>query len=111
MRLSPGHLVLLATLFISSSALADDWPQWRGPQRDGRWTENGLIEAFASPQIEIKWRVPIGSGYSGPTVSEGRVFVMDRLVDPTQVERIHCIDEASGKLLWTHTYACVYTNS
>ena len=96
---------------FASTLRADDWPQWRGQNRDGRWNEDGLVERFEKPQLDIKWRVPIGSGYSGPTVSQGRVFVMDRLTDPKQVERILCVDESTGKILWTHEYDCVYTIS
>ena len=59
-------------------------------------------------QLTIQWRKPIGSGYSGPTVAEGRVFVTDRLVEPAQQERVHCFDAKTGKPLWTHSYDCVY---
>ena len=66
-------------------AFADDWPQWRGLNRDGVWHESGLIEKFAGEQIPIKWQAEIGSGYSGPTVAKGRsaqsVSVPNRLTD------------------------------
>ena len=48
---------------------ADDWPQWRGPQRDGVWRETGIVEKFASPQLQPVWTATIGPGYSGPTVA------------------------------------------
>ncbi len=97
-------------LFIASTATADDWPQWRGPSRDGTWRETGLVEKFASPELKITWRKPIGSGYSGPTVADGRVFVTDRLVEPSQVERVHAFDEKTGETLWTYSYPCEYVN-
>ncbi|MGE0609995.1 MAG: PQQ-binding-like beta-propeller repeat protein [Pirellulales bacterium] len=87
---------------------ADDWPQWRGPQRDGEWKESGLLQEFDGPELPIQWRMPISSGYSGPTVAEGRVYVMDRQVKPRQVERVLCFRESDGKSLWTHTYDCKY---
>src|SRR5262245_40108893 len=87
---------------------ADDWPQWRGPNRDGVWRETGIIDKFASPQLPLKWRVEIGSGYSGPTVAGGRVYVTDRQVEPKQVERVHCFEAATGEPRWSHTYDCVY---
>ncbi|REK17378.1 MAG: dehydrogenase [Planctomycetota bacterium] len=99
----------LATVMLSTLR-ADDWPQWRGPNRDGVWKEDGLLEKFADDEINIKWRRPIGSGYSGPTVAEGRVFVTDRLVEPKQVERVHCFDEKSGETLWSFSYDCPYEN-
>jgi outer membrane protein assembly factor BamB len=52
--------------------------------------------------------VPVSSGYTGPTVAGGRVFVMDRQVTPREVERVLCFDRATGRSLWTHTYDCVY---
>jgi len=92
-------------------AVADDWPQWRGANRDGVWNETGIIDRFESDQIEIRWRQPIGPGYSGPTVSDGRVFVTDRQSRPEQVERVHCFDAREGTSLWTLTYPCEYSIS
>jgi outer membrane protein assembly factor BamB len=97
------------TLGVASMAAAgDDWPQWRGPTRDGVWRETGLVDKFDGPQLAIRWREPIGSGYSGPTVAAGRVYVTDRQVEPRQVEQIHCLDWQSGRKLWTYTYGCRY---
>ena len=92
------------------SLLADEWPQWRGPNRDGVWRETGLVEKFANSQLKIRWRQPIGSGYSGPTVADGRVFVTDRVVEPEQVERVHCFDWQTGESLWNFSYPCPYVN-
>lgn len=89
-------------------AQADDWPQWRGPERDGVWREAGLIEEFAEPQLELAWSAPVAGGYSGPTVADGRVYVSDRLDDPDEVERVHCFDAKTGEPVWSHSYACVY---
>lgn len=101
--------ILLLTLFCSILPLqADEWPQWRGTHRDGVWNETGIIEAFEGPDIPIRWRVPIGSGYSGPSVANGRVYVTDRLTKPTQIERVHCFDAETGEQLWTFSYECAY---
>ena len=102
--------VALASLLVAAPlpSRAEDWPQWRGTKRDGVWRENGLIDQFASPQLACKWRVPIGSGYAGPTVAEGRVYVSDRLVEPNEVERVHCFDWRTGATVWTHVYDCPY---
>jgi outer membrane protein assembly factor BamB len=63
----------------------------------------------------------VGSGYSGPSVAGGRVYVMDRLRTPTgdtaakpasdDRERVLCFEEHTGKLLWKHEYSCPYTVS
>jgi len=93
---------------ISSLALADEWPQWRGPSRDGVWRETGLVEKFTGPEIKARWRVPVANGYSGPTVADGRVYVTDRVVEPKEQERVHCFDWQTGKTVWTFAYDCVY---
>lgn len=99
---------IVVILSMVAVARADDWPQWRGPTRDGVWRETGLVEKFAGPEVPIVWRVPVGAGYSGPTVAGGKVFLTDRIVEPTQQERVHCFDAATGKTLWTHTYEAQY---
>jgi outer membrane protein assembly factor BamB len=111
-QVSPARLVfcigLVALAGSFRSSRADEWPQWRGPNRDGVWREEGLLDKFADKQLKLRWRMPIGSGYSGPTVAEGRVYVTDRLVEPKQVERVHCFDWKTGQQLWTHSYDCTY---
>ncbi len=110
--MSPRHVLtgMAIAIAFSQSLAAEDWPQWRGPQRDGVWNETGVVQEFAKERLEPKWRVPIGPGYSGPTVADGRVFVTDRLTEPEQVERVHCFNGANGQTLWTYTYPCVYRN-
>jgi outer membrane protein assembly factor BamB len=100
----------VALSLSAATARPDDWPQWRGPTRDGVWREDGLIEKFVGDQVKIRWRMPIGSGYNGPTVADGRVYVMDRIVEPEQFERVHCFDVSTGEALWTHSYASLYEN-
>jgi len=101
-----GLLTLITCLSVTAGA--DEWPQWRGPNRDGVWSEGGLVESFATEQLPHRWTANIGSGYSGPTVADGRVYVMDRLVEPKQLERVHCFDWKTGETVWTHTYDCPY---
>jgi outer membrane protein assembly factor BamB len=72
------------------------------------WAETGIIDKFDSPQIKLKWRVPISSGYSGPTVAQGRVYVTDRVVEPKEIERVHCFDWETGNQLWSYGYDCKY---
>ena len=109
----------------SLSASADDWPQWLGPKRDGVWRETGILEKFPATPMPRKWSVPLGAGYSGPSVVGGRVYVMDRQVatnapkarspfDASRIpgnERVLCFNEADGRLLWSHEYDCPYTVS
>ena len=100
-------LFLIATPSSSPAQQTHDWPQWRGPKRDGVWREQGIVTELPDV-IPAKWRTPIGAGYCGPTVADGRVYVMDRLADEKEVERVHCLDANNGKVLWTHTYDAPY---
>jgi outer membrane protein assembly factor BamB len=116
-----GWLVALT----SATSRADDWPQWLGPQRDGVWRETGIIEKFPADGLKFRWRVPIGGGYSGPAVADGRVYVMDRQLatgatNPANAfargeipgaERVLCLDATDGTILWQHQYDCAYTVS
>ena len=88
---------------------AEDWPQWRGPNRDGVCGETGLLETFRAGGLKVRWRVPVGWGFSSPVVAQGRVFLADsELTKPKARERLHCLDEATGKPLWTHSYDVAY---
>ena len=104
--------IAISALLLAAAApgalLADDWPQWRGPERDGVWRETGLLESFPDEGLTIRWSTPIGPGYSGPTVADGRVYVSDRVREPEPAERIHCLDWKTGEILWTHAYPCSY---
>src|SRR5438034_1075042 len=91
LHLTRASFFLFFTLAaISEAARGEDWPQWRGANRDGVWRETGIVQKFASDQLTPKWRVPLGSGYCGPTVAHGRVYVMDRITRPVESERVHC---------------------
>ena len=123
-RRSPTWIWILATsavLAIELPARADDWPQWLGPQRDGIWRETGLVEKFPAGGPTVRWRTPIGEGYSGPVVAQGRVIITDRVRakgsepgDPfgksrvNGTERVLCLDETNGKILWKHEYDSPY---
>ncbi|MEM7306247.1 MAG: PQQ-binding-like beta-propeller repeat protein [Planctomycetota bacterium] len=107
-------LVLLPSLLSlpvhlpSLAAGADDWPGWRGPHADGTWREDGVRTRFPEDGLAPLWRAPIGSGYSGPTVADGRVYLTDRVDGDEELERVHCFDRRTGEPLWTHAYACEY---
>src|SRR5215470_20434613 len=101
-------------LYSQLSLWADDWPQWLGPQRDSVWRESGIVEKFPDAGPPIRWRAPIGGGYGGPAVANGRVYLLDRKLsegvsNPTNqfdrgvirgMERVLCLNEPDGKILW-----------
>ena len=86
-------------------ARADDWPQWRGPNRDGVWKETNILQTFPTNGLKVRWRAAVGYGFSSPVVAQGRVYVTDsQLAAPRLRARVLCFDEASGKPLWTYSY-------
>jgi outer membrane protein assembly factor BamB len=116
-------VLAVGALGLSAAALkADDWPQWLGPRRDGVWRETGILDKFPKDGPKVLWRTPVGYGYAGPAVADGRVFVTDFVPDPGAKmpasgfknppvpgrERVQCLEEKSGKVLWTHDYKCTY---
>ena len=104
------RLIPLVLLLLASTAIrADDWPQWRGPDRDGVWHETGILEAFPANGLKIRWRAPVGWGYSSPVIAKGRVYVTDcDGVLPNAKERVHCLDEATGKPVWDYSTNVTY---
>jgi outer membrane protein assembly factor BamB len=100
---------VLVVLFLVPSVRAEDWPQWRGPTRDGAWTEHGVLKAFPREGLKIRWRRPVGPGFSSPIVAQGRVFLTDvDLYGLKTQERIACFDATSGKPLWIYSYDADY---
>jgi len=77
----------------------------------GIWTETGLIEKFPSGGLTATWRTPINSGYSGPAVAGGRVFVTDAkpIAGNRVTERAIALDERTGQMLWTREWPADYT--
>ena len=69
----------VATLFFAliSFAMADDWPQWQGPDRNGVSKEKGLLQQWPSDGPPLAWRVgKLGGGFSTPSVARGHIFGM-----------------------------------
>ena len=88
-----------------------DWTQWRGNDRDGTWKETGLVTEFDESTLQPRWSQPVSAGYSGPTVAEGRVYLMDRRTEnDQQTERVLCFDAERGDPLWQHEYQADYAN-
>jgi outer membrane protein assembly factor BamB len=85
-----------AQLLPVAPALGDDWPQWRGPNRDG------IVSGPTVPQkwpraLKEEWHVPVGEGYASPVVVGGNVYVFTR---QKEAEVVWCFDMASGKEIW-----------
>jgi len=116
MKLTATAIAGLVILAMPLQSSADDWPQWRGPQRDAQWREDGIVSELPEGQLPRKWTAEVASGYSGPTVADGRVFVTDRVSQELQTgegdqERVLCFDAETGEPLWTYAYDAPYTIS
>ena len=111
-RTTASRITALALFLAAGLLRADDWPQWLGPNRDAVWRETGILEKFPANGPRVRWRTAIGRGYAGPSVVGDRVYVMDRqTTDGPARERALCLDDADGKVLWTHEYERAYTVS
>ena len=118
MPVHPGGSAMLRALCVflaltSVPCSGDDWTQWSGNNRLDQWNESGILDAFPSAGLKPVWVVPCGSGYSGPVVSKGRIFLTDyRPKDGTKtleaVERVLCLDEETGQQIWSHEYETHY---
>src|SRR6267142_1304370 len=90
-------------LIAGPSLWAQDWTQWRGPNRDGVMRFN---EPKAWPEkLTTKWKVPVGDGYASPIFAGGRILQFARQGDN---EVAMSIDPESGKILWRQSYAAPY---
>lgn len=103
-------VAVAAPLLSIATLSAKDWPQWRGTERLGVWTETGILREFPDEGIVVKWRVPVNGGHAGPAVASGRTFVPDFIeTEPGHgIERILALDEDTGEVLWSYEWATSY---
>ncbi|HBE66795.1 MAG TPA: pyrrolo-quinoline quinone [Planctomycetaceae bacterium] len=117
-------LTVLALACCNSIAVAEDWPQWMGPDRDGRYTETGVIESIPAGGLKKLWSTPVEVGYSGPAVVGDKVYVTDYVKESGEIEnkpssrdkltgreRVLCLDAKTGKIVWEHSYKRSYAVS
>ena len=97
MRGIPSVVALSVALSGAVLAAPADWPQYRGPRRDGLSAETGLLAAWPAGGPKVLWRASLGNGYSGLAVAGGRVFT---LFGNGRDEYAVAFDAASGKELW-----------
>src|SRR5687767_6153081 len=97
-------LATAAALAGWRSAAASDWPQWRGPARDGVTTD--LARTTWPAALRPAWKVSVGLGHSAPVVAGGRAYLFSR---EGEVETLQAFEVASGKRVWRQAYAAPYT--
>lgn len=84
---------------------AADFPQWRGPNRDGVVSSAKLPAAWPG-KLTRKWRIAVGEGHACPLAAGGRLYVYAR---QGENEILRALDPAAGKVLWTSSHAAPYT--
>jgi outer membrane protein assembly factor BamB len=95
---------VISVLAMNSFIFSQDWPQWRGPNRDG------VLPSFSSPlswpaALKLKWKNTVGSGHSSPIVANGKAYLFSR---QGENETISCFALDSGKLIWRKDYPAPY---
>jgi len=100
----------LEVLLLASAALpaarggAADWPQWRGPNRNGTSPETGWRTAWPADGPKALWRNEVGVGFSSIAVRGGKVYTLG---SKQNVDTVYCFDADTGQKVWEHSYACV----
>ena len=89
----------ILVLSFTVTARAEDWPRWRGPRGDGTWQAPTVTEKWPAAGLKRVWQQPIGGGYAGISVANGRAVTMDHRKEPDEVEQVLCFDAATGNPL------------
>ncbi|MBO94439.1 MAG: hypothetical protein CMI32_06015 [Opitutales bacterium] len=105
-----SSLWFAAFSMASVSVLAEDWPTWRGPRGDGSWQAPKLATSWPEEGLRRIWKKPVSPGYSGVSVADGKVYLMDRPDKEIhgEKERVLCLAADTGKELWTFSYDSPY---
>ncbi len=95
----PTYRLAALAVFLGATTLpAADWPQFRGPNRDGVSTESGLLKSWTKAGPAKMWEVKnLGLGFGTPSVAEGKVFGLGTRDDK---DGVWALNEADGKELW-----------
>ncbi len=87
---------------------SSEWPQWRGPNRDGIAYATGRLQSWPESGPKVLWRVPAGAGYSGISIANEKLYTM---WDEGETQFLICSEAASGKELWRHKVGASFYNS
>jgi outer membrane protein assembly factor BamB len=98
--------ILISTLTAVASAAilahADDWPQWRGPARNGVSQEQGWLDQFSEQGPSIAWKTTVGLGFSSFVVAKGKAYTAGH---DQGADTVFCLNALTGKEIWKQSYA------
>ena len=98
----PALLLYGLTLWASAPTNADDWPQFRGPNRDNISQETGLLRKWPQGGPKVLWSVPACQGYAAAAIHSGRVYFNDYDREANQW-LVRCLRLADGRELWRYS--------
>src|SRR5499426_3525353 len=103
-RIVTAIFISIVWLRCVQAISAQDWAQWRGPNRDG------VAKDFVAParwpeKLKLVWKTEVGSGYSSPVVSKDRAWIHARRGEE---EVVSCLDLKTGKILWSKGYPVAF---
>jgi outer membrane protein assembly factor BamB len=92
----------LSALGYNNAAHGADWPQWRGPNRDGVCSETGLLKSWPADGPKLLWEITgLGPGYSSMSIVDGRLYTMgDISLDSGQAQFVLAYDLATHERIW-----------
>ncbi|MEO7653685.1 MAG: PQQ-binding-like beta-propeller repeat protein, partial [Bryobacteraceae bacterium] len=90
---------LLFCAFLAVSLLAQDWPQFLGPARNGTYSGKDLGAKWPASGPPLLWKKEAGAGFSSPVVSQGKLLIFHRREGK---DLLDCLDAKSGAALWTY---------
>lgn len=102
-----NRIALLMLSILPATAVAADWPQFLGPNRDGHSAETGLLKEWPKEGPPKAWECEVGAGYSGPAIAGGKLILFHRVGDAEVVE---CLDAKSGKKQWKYSSPTGYVD-
>ena len=97
---------IVLQLLLAVCTYATDWPQWLGPDRNGVSNETDLHWPATGP--EVRWRIPLGKGFSGISIADGRIFTM---FAQGEDEYAICLDTETGSEIWRYRTGPYYQES
>src|SRR6185503_3598631 len=100
-----GHLAMVLALLPgldAPAAAGSDWPEWRGPSRNGTSSEANWLQGWPAGSVPpVAWRAFLGKGHSAVSVSNARAYSLGW--SGTE-DTVYCFDAATGQVLWKRSY-------